>query len=306
VKIGVFATEIIRKIYGKSLDEAGPLMRDFIKKTFKVLNELKLDCTEFSVKLDTLEKLCKITREVSNITLLLHEPGGECSAANLSYLDSEERKHVLEKLKATVDYAAAGGFTVVTVHPASYNPRAPGYAYSDVHYKYLEPREAWETSIKYLKYLANYASRKGVLLGLENMPTAVCIKGKVLKTPHFGKDCEELLKILSVVNSESLKITLDTGHANTVCQPADYIEELVDRVIHIHIHDNDGRYDQHAPLGTGIIDFNRFFKILRENNYSNTIVVERKIDEFTLSDIEKIKQWWRAPKSIYLNKFKEA
>ncbi|RLE91178.1 MAG: hypothetical protein DRN04_13410 [Thermoprotei archaeon] len=290
MKIGVFTTEIVRKIYGKSLDEAGSMLKDYVEKAFKILDELELNCTEFCIKLSTLEKLCRVTRELDRFDLLLHEPS-ECSAANLSYLDSEERKHVLENLKSVIDYASVGGFRVITIHPASYNPGEPGYAYADVHYKYFEPKKAWETSIVYLKYLANYASKKGVLLGLENMPKAIYVNGEFLKTPHFGKGRDELLRILSSVDNSYLKITFDTGHANTVCQPADYAEGIVDKIVHIHAHDNDGTCDQHAPLGSGTVDFPRFFKLLVENNYENSLVIERVFDDNILKDIEKIKYW---------------
>jgi len=88
----------------------------------------------------------------------------------LSYADKDDAKKVLEGLKETIDYASRGRFTVLTVHPALYNPGKQGYIYSEEAEKYLRPEEAWKVSIELLRELARYAERKGIMLSLENMP----------------------------------------------------------------------------------------------------------------------------------------
>ena len=63
-------------------------------------------------------------------------------------------------------------------------------------------------------------------MGLENPPNAVSLSGRVLKLSRFGRDGGKLLAILSQVQ-KGLKITLDVGHANTVCEPSDYVRGSV-------------------------------------------------------------------------------
>ena len=130
--------------------------------------------------------------------------------------------------------------------------------------------------MRLLKELSSYASRRVVILGLENMPLNVCVEGEVLETPHFGKFRSRLLKIVSSVGSDRLRVTFDVGHANTICQPADYVKGMIGLIAHIHLHDSDGRYDQHAPLGSGTVNFDMLFEVLADEGYSESIVIERE------------------------------
>ena len=62
-------------------------------------------------------------------------------------------------------------------------------------------------------------------------------------------------------------------------------------ITHIHIHDNDGRYDQHASLGAGTVNFDMLFKVLRNEDYNGTITIERIVDEDIISDLEKVRHY---------------
>jgi len=221
---------------------------------------------------------------------LLHETG-EYSAARLSYVDEEDRKKILEGLKETIDYASQGRFTVLTIHPALYNPGRQGYAYSSRTEEYLNPDEAWNVSTRLLRELTEYAESRGVILGLENMPFNLYENGEVLEAPHLGRTKNEFTQIISSIKMNGLKMTFDVGHANTICQPADYINDMVDMIIHIHMHDNDGRYDQHASLGAGTVNFDLLFKVLRDEEYSGTITIERFVDENIIKDLDKVRYY---------------
>ena len=292
MKIGIFASELSKALSGRSLEELeGSLLRSYTSKAIGIMRRWGLRCAEFGVlNLEQLREISKVTAEEGNMDFLLHEIG-EYSAAKLSYKNMEDAKEILEGLKETIEYASKGGFRVLTIHPALYNPRKPRYAYSHVAEKYLEPNEAWVASLNRLKELARYAERRGVILGLENMPFRLYEDGEVLEAPHFGRTKKEFMEILSNIGMDSLRMTFDVGHANTICQPADYVKGIVNLIVHIHIHDNDGRYDQHAPLGVGTVNFHLLFKILSSEGYSNSIVIERAVDEKIMEDLDKIRYY---------------
>jgi len=195
--------------------------------------------------------LASVAKE-DDMDFLLHETG-DYSAARLSYVNKEDRKRILEGLRETIDYASEGGFTVLTVHPALFNPKKQGYAYSDRAKNYLSSDEAWDVSTRLLRELTRYAEKKGIVLGLENMPFNIYEDGEVLEAPHLGRTKNEFMRILSSINMDGLKMTFDVGH---------------DVITHIHIHDNDGRYDQHASLGAGTVNFDLLFKVLRNEDYN--------------------------------------
>lgn len=292
MRFGIFISELVKVMKGKPIHKlSNSEIDECIDKSIKIMKHYKLNCGELLVEdLNKLEKIAKVTSRIDNFDFLLHELG-QYSATKLSLMNEDKRKEVIEGLKTTIDYASDGGIRVLTIHPATYNPEKLGYAYSEVLPNYLKVKEAWEVSISLLKYISNYARKREVTLGLENMPLAVLYKNEILKCPHFGIMRNEFFKIISSVNSSALKVTFDVGHANTVIQPCDYIKENVKLVAHIHLHDNDGRYDQHAPLGSGTVNMYFLFKVLKEEEYSESIVIERAVDEALLNDLKVLRHY---------------
>ncbi len=74
-----------------------------------------------------------------------------------------------------------------------------------------------------------------------------------------------------------LKFHLDVAHAfieNRMKGVSDYIEAFRERLVHVHIHDNHGKWDEHLPLGRGKIDFRNVARFLKEISYARTITFE--------------------------------
>ena len=85
-----------------------------------------------------------------------------------------------------------------------------------------------------------------------------------------------------------LDFTFDIGHANILYHTSNHrtaeekiysmLDSFKNNVEHVHIHDNLGGFnesaDRHLPIGTGIINFSKFFSKLREINYTKTVTIE--------------------------------
>jgi sugar phosphate isomerase/epimerase len=54
----------------------------------------------------------------------------------------------------------------------------------------------------------------------------------------------------------------------------DYIDAFGDRLAHVHVHDNHGKWDEHLCLGRGKIDFRKIVRLLKEINYDRTVTFE--------------------------------
>jgi sugar phosphate isomerase/epimerase len=52
---------------------------------------------------------------------------------------------------------------------------------------------------------------------------------------------------------DDLSFCLDVGHANTGLLPE--FMELKSRLANLHVHDNNGKFDEHLPIGDGTVDF---------------------------------------------------
>ncbi|RLI39245.1 hypothetical protein DRO64_10815, partial [Candidatus Bathyarchaeota archaeon] len=203
MRIGIFISSFVKFMYGKSLDDMNPKeIEDAITRCVRKMRDLGLNCAEISVlEMETLRRLCKVTSKIEDFYFTIHELG-RYGATKLSLIDEDERKEVIDGLKETIDYSSEGNIKVLTVHPASFNPSESGYAYDDIADKYYEPSKAWEISIRLLKELASYASKRDVMLGLENMPRAVLYNNEICKVPHFGVLKNELLSLLSSINND--------------------------------------------------------------------------------------------------------
>ena len=58
---------------------------------------------------------------------------------------------------------------------------------------------------------------------------------------------------------------LDTGHAHVNgWKLSDVLRDLNNKLVGVHIHDNDGTADAHLPVGCGNIDWNDYFAALKE------------------------------------------
>jgi sugar phosphate isomerase/epimerase len=86
-------------------------------------------------------------------------------------------------------------------------------------------------------------------------------------------DFEEIFKIFP-----SLKLTLDTGHANIEDQRGRRLMGLVDRlgrrIGHLHVSDNRGKRDDHLAVGQGTVNFVNLVERLKALAYDGTITLE--------------------------------
>lgn len=88
----------------------------------------------------------------------------------------------------------------------------------------------------------------------EQLGVQVVLENIVDATPDF------LCRVHDKVDSPSLKLCLDTGHVNVWASSAmdTWINVLESRIHHVHVHNNNGRSDQHLSLDQGTLN-------LREN-----------------------------------------
>ena len=70
-------------------------------------------------------------------------------------------------------------------------------------------------------------------------------------------DASMLLDIVRQTDSPRLRLCLDLGHANTAaskCPPEQWLRACAPYLSHVHLHNNDGVRDLHAPLNQGAMD----------------------------------------------------
>ena len=67
---------------------------------------------------------------------------------------------------------------------------------------------------------------------------------------------------------------MDLGHANLEGQIEPFFQLLTDKIVHIHVSDNDGSDDQHLGIGQGKIDYEWFAQTLKKIGYDKSVIIE--------------------------------
>ncbi|NLF40838.1 sugar phosphate isomerase/epimerase [bacterium] len=79
----------------------------------------------------------------------------------------------------------------------------------------------------------------------------------------------------------------DAGHGNLVPDGLDHLDALKDRLIALHLHDNDGLSDQHKPVFSGTVDWARLAGIIARSPCAKCINMEVGIRNAEIKDEEQ-------------------
>jgi sugar phosphate isomerase/epimerase len=130
-----------------------------------------------------------------------------------------------------------------------------------------EPEDAgernvfWTQLLKSLDAIEPYARDHGVRIAIEN-----------LYPDNFGT----IGKIFSKYSPDYIGLCYDSGHGNlgTCSDGLDHLERLKDRLISMHLSDNDGTGDQHNLLFSGTVEWARLARIIAESSYAKCVNME--------------------------------
>ena len=104
-------------------------------------------------------------------------------------------------------------------------------------------------------------------------------KGTILIENIFENEPKTLLDYIDMVDFPNIKVNLDIGHAKLgKARLEDWIKLLKYKIVYIHIHSNNGKYDQHlAPKETEIRDL---YNLLDKYDIDPVLSLEYEINDF--------------------------
>ncbi len=197
-------------------------------------------------------------------TLTLHGPFWELCAGSC---DALIRRVTLLRWHQILDVAARVKPEHVVCH-TGFDPR---------HHR--DQKRAWVSrALTLLEPLVDRAERLQVCLCLENVWE---------EDPSLHQD------ILSRLDSPFLGFCLDVGHQHAFSRTplSVWLEALGERLLEVHLHDNDGSGDDHLPVGMGTIDFGLLFETLMRKGRKPLLTVEPHTKEHlvkTLLNLDKM------------------
>ena len=118
-----------------------------------------------------------------------------------------------------------------------------------------------EHYVRQFRLLAETAREYGVTVAQENV--SYCLSGEL-----------EFLKMMKRELGDYAKFVLDLKQARRSHADAfDYVRELGESIVHLHISDGDGDCDC-LPVGQGTFDFRRFMREMADIGYDGAYILE--------------------------------
>ena len=174
--------------------------------------------------------------------------------------DDSKRNSAVELVRNRIDMAEKFNVNVIIMHVSEYN-------------YFLK---------KSLDELQSYAKTRDVKIAIEN-------------TMNFPV----VDKILSDYNSDFLGLCYDSGHGNIEENSYVWLDKLKDRLISIHIHDNDGKRDLHQIPFTGTLEWDRVSNLISKSSYKKCVNFEVSLRNMEIEDEEKfLAQSFRAAEKL--------
>jgi len=166
--------------------------------------------------------------------------------------DARDRAAAVLLQKQTVLLAADFGARYIVVHPSTYGDQP-------------ERRARIEAAADSMAEMTEFARAHGVTLALENMLGTV-----------IGNCEDELFEIIGRADPEYCGICFDIGHANLLQRLPELARALLGRTVTTHLHDNNGKEDQHLYPGAATIDYATFGRIFRQTGCKASLIIESR------------------------------
>ena len=144
----------------------------------------------------------------------------------------------------------------------------------------IPPAEQWETGVRNVRKLGQYAGELGLEIALEMEPFPLSLLNDVPSMARFLDDA----------NEPSVMANVDISHMVLAGQDADSLATLAGRIAHVHISDCNGKVHGDLPPGRGVMDFGPYLDKLNEFGVaSGTVAVELEYSP----EPERIAEWVR-------------
>ncbi len=122
---------------------------------------------------------------------------------------------------------------------------------------------------KSLDELAQFAGQHGVRIAIEN------------------GDFRTIQTLLDEYERDYVGLCYDSGHGNMHPHGLSSLAALKHRLIAIHLHDNNGNDDQHRPVFSGTIDWEKLARLLADCSYDKCVSLEVTMADTSYQNEEK-------------------
>lgn len=123
--------------------------------------------------------------------------------------------------------------------------------------------DEWDCMDKSMQELEVVSKKFGVRVAFENLFTYESI--------------EAIMRLLEMYPEDYVGVCYDSGHGNLDSVEAagiDFLDSVKDRLLVLHLNDNDGTGDQHMVPFDGTVDWDRLCAVIESSVYSKAVSME--------------------------------
>jgi len=197
-------------------------------------------------RMKTLKKIA----ESKDLELTLHSPFADI---NIAAPNSVLRKTILKLQQKSILHASQLDCHVWVFHPGLRTGVSSFY-----------PGNDWQLNLESVRTLLRFARKHDVKIAIENVPEP---------HPFLMKNVEDFSRFYNELG-EDIGLTLDVAHANLNNEIQNFLTHFSDKIVHVHVSDNDGIHDSHLGIGYGNIEWKNVAETMKKVGYSNVVMLE--------------------------------
>ncbi|MCC6727799.1 MAG: sugar phosphate isomerase/epimerase [Chthonomonadales bacterium] len=198
-----------------------------------------------------------------------------CASPDFTWPDPRRRRAAVEEHRRAIDAAAALGAVTCRVLSGQRRPE-------------VGEAEGIGWVVECIEALLPHAARRGVVLALENH-----FRDNYWTYPEFAQRADRFRAIVERIDSPWFGVNFDPSNTLLAGEdPIALLRRVAPRVVSMHASDRRPRegvrtstenltaYDQlvHGEVGTGLIDYDAVFGILREAGFDGWVSIEDGVD----------------------------
>jgi D-psicose/D-tagatose/L-ribulose 3-epimerase len=143
----------------------------------------------------------------------------------------------------------------------------------------IPPAEQWRTAVNNLRELGHYAADLGVQIAMELEPFKLSLLNNV----------DTMVRFIDDVHHPAVRANIDISHLQLSGTPPEDVRRLMDKAIHVHLSDCDGKVHGDLPPGRGVVDFGPYLREIKALDLDGAISIELEYSP----QPDKIMDWVR-------------
>ena len=143
----------------------------------------------------------------------------------------------------------------------------------------IPPAEQWQTAVKNVRELGQYAGDLGVQIALELEPFKLSLLNNV----------DSMTRFIDEVGHPAVRANIDVSHLQLAGVAPPELARLKGKAIHVHLSDCDGKVHGDLPPGRGVVDFVPYLREIKALGIDGAVSIELEYSP----QPERIVEWVR-------------